>query len=496
MNPEVKIKISALDQSKAAFQSVEKSIDRVDNSAAGMRKRLESLQPTFKKMAAAGAVAFGAIAVGVGKMTQEAARAEGSWNKFNTVFGDGADDMRDWIGQIRKEMPLATHEIARMAADLQDLLVPMGLTRENAQDLTEGFVDLANKLAAFNDVDPTEVLEAFKSGLSGSSEPLRRFGINALDSSVELEALNTGLIETGTTLMDLDPITRSQIKAQALLSLAVKQSSDAVNGFEVNNDSLIRRQQALQATISELSVTLGTAFLPIIDDAVKAITPIIEKVAAWVEQNPELTRNIIIATAAIAGLIAVVGAIGIAMMALNPIGIIIVGAIAGISAIVYALTNTLKMFGLTWGEVWNTAKSLFAGFVNFTIGLAEGWANSWIGAVNMVIDALNSIQVSIPDWVPKIGGSSFGINIPKIPEMKIPRLAEGGIVTRSILANVGEAGPEAVIPLDRMSDFGSGTGGGMTIVNNFNGTFLEDRQAARRMGDEIMRTLQQQTRLA
>jgi len=72
-------------------------------------------------------------------------------------------------------------------------------------------------------------------------------------------------------------------------------------------------------------------------------------------------------------------------------------------------------------------------------GIAQLW-NSTVG----------SLSFTVPDWVPKIGGS--GWNVPDIPLM-----GDGGIVTRPTLAVVGEAGPEAVIPL-------SGAGGaGMSV---------------------------------
>ena len=70
-------------------------------------------------------------------------------------------------------------------------------------------------------------------------------------------------------------------------------------------------------------------------------------------------------------------------------------------------------------------------------------------AVNTIIGALNRIQVSIPDWVPGIGGKSFGINLPLAPEVKLPRLAEGGIVRKPTLALIGERGHEAVVPLSK-----------------------------------------------
>lgn len=58
-----------------------------------------------------------------------------------------------------------------------------------------------------------------------------------------------------------------------------------------------------------------------------------------------------------------------------------------------------------------------------------------------------------PSWIPGIGGNSWSI-----PEMTVPALAKGGIATAPTLALIGEAGPEAVVPLDRGREFGWGSG--------------------------------------
>jgi phage-related minor tail protein len=77
------------------------------------------------------------------------------------------------------------------------------------------------------------------------------------------------------------------------------------------------------------------------------------------------------------------------------------------------------------------------------------------------VSAYNSIPL-LPDLpkvpnlpVPQIGGTPTQV----AGRMGLPRMAEGGIVSSPTLALIGEAGPEAVVPLDRM-----GTGGGV-IVN-------------------------------
>jgi len=67
------------------------------------------------------------------------------------------------------------------------------------------------------------------------------------------------------------------------------------------------------------------------------------------------------------------------------------------------------------------------------------------------------LSFKVPGWVPGLGGKGFDVP-------NIPMLAAGGIVNSPTLAMIGEAGPEAVIPLDRMGDFGGG--GSVTIHVN------------------------------
>lgn len=72
----------------------------------------------------------------------------------------------------------------------------------------------------------------------------------------------------------------------------------------------------------------------------------------------------------------------------------------------------------------NTVKNT----INGLIGSVEGMLNAVIRGINWLISQLNKINFDIPDWVPAIGGKSFGLSIPKISETKLPRLANGAVI--------------------------------------------------------------------
>ena len=113
--------------------------------------------------------------------------------------------------------------------------------------------------------------------------------------------------------------------------------------------------------------------------------------------------------------------------------------------IVDVAAGILKKLVEWFGWMWDSVK----GVLNGVIGGWEGMVNSVIRGINRMVSALNGLSFSIPSWVPGLGGKSFGLSLPTVPTISLPRLAEGGIVTQPTTAIVGEAGPEAVIPLDR-----------------------------------------------
>lgn len=134
-----------------------------------------------------------------------------------------------------------------------------------------------------------------------------------------------------------------------------------------------------------------------------------------------------------------------------------------------ALGNLLNAFLRNVDNIFQSIKRIFGGIIDFVTGVFTGnWDRAWqgivdifggimdglkavikaplngvIGLINMAIDGLNRISFTMPDWSPIMPGKHFGVNLPKMPY-----LAKGGIVDSATLAVVGEAGKEAVMPLE------------------------------------------------
>lgn len=131
-----------------------------------------------------------------------------------------------------------------------------------------------------------------------------------------------------------------------------------------------------------------------------------------------------------------------------------------------------KIFTDLWDSIKNT--------VNGIMETIETMVNGVIDGINSVIDTLNSIRFTIPDWVPKWGGKSFGLNIPNISwRLELPRLAEGAVIppNREFLAVLGDqkSGTNIETPLEtmvqafRMAMNESGGGRSQTIILQLNG---------------------------
>lgn len=128
-----------------------------------------------------------------------------------------------------------------------------------------------------------------------------------------------------------------------------------------------------------------------------------------------------------------------------------------------------NIFSGEWGAAWENVKNIFANAFGGLVELAKTPINAIISLINKLFASIGNVSLSIPDWVPGMGGQTFGFEMPQIP-----KLANGGVVTKPTTALIGEgAESEAVLPLSKLESLladHSSSAGSSNITINFNPT--------------------------
>jgi hypothetical protein len=260
--------------------------------------------------------------------------------------------------------------------------------------------------------------------------------------SAVTDALTRALGGNMTALGRLAPEFREMVKEGASFDDIMAEIAGTMGGAASEAANTAQGQfKRLGVALSETKESIGAALLP----AIQAVLPLLQTMATWAQNNPQAFMIIAGALGAIALSIM---AINIAM-ALNPLGLIVIGVVALVAGLALAyqrfesvrtvvdfLFNALKI-GI------DNAINNFRTMLNIVKAVFNGIGSAWN-------NTFGQISFDIPN-IPGLPGRGTKIQFPKIPA-----LADGGIVTGPQLALIGEAGPEAVIPLDRMGSMGGG----------------------------------------
>lgn len=123
----------------------------------------------------------------------------------------------------------------------------------------------------------------------------------------------------------------------------------------------------------------------------------------------------------------------------------------------YSLTEFLAgVFTGDWGRAWEGIKGLLKTVINGIIDLLNAMIARLVSALNSVIGAANQLSFTVPDWVPGIGGNTFGVSMRPVSVPQIPRLAQGAVLpaNKPFLAVVGDQrrGTNIEAPLDTIRE--------------------------------------------
>lgn len=293
-----------------------------------------------------------------------AADAEEAANKFDVVMGGSATRVRQRLEELTATIPLTRSEMERMSAGIQDMLVPMGVARDRAADMSAGMVELAGDLGSFNNVPTTQVLEAMQSALAGASEPMRRFGVDTRVTRLEALALEEGLIEEG---QQLDNTTT----ALAVMAAVQRDSTDAIGDAARTTDSATNSVRFLWRDIKQLAITIGQTLMPV-------ITPWIGRLREVVGWFDDLSPGVKSAILVVGGLAAALGPLLVVFGTLITTGGAVIGvlsgfgpAIAAVVAVVGGMTAAWALFDDEIKAVWSAVKPIMQAIMDVQKAVAK-----------------------------------------------------------------------------------------------------------------------------
>lgn len=294
-----------------------------------------------------------------------------------------------------------------------------------------------------------------------------------------------------TALEKLDPSLRDVIKSGADFDTVGGSLTDTFGGAASEAAATAEGQfKVFGLQIDNAKESIGKLILPIIT----ALIPHLLTVADFLAENTTLFAIIGGVIGVVAGAVVllnfamtaylaiqklVTAAVGLfnAIMNMNPIMLVVLAVMALIAIFILLqrrfdfvgkamevlssiFTTAKDLIMRAWGAVSRFFTRLPGMFRRIGTSVFNALTAPYRKAFNLISrlwnSTIGSFSISIPSWVPVVGGKSF--SFPQMPT--IPALADGGIVTRPTLALVGEAGPEAVIPLNRAM----GGGMGVTVI--------------------------------
>ena len=276
----------------------------------------------------------------------------------------------------------------------------------------------------------------------------------------------------------------------------------------------------ITAKISEISARIAEAMPQIIQTIVNLITTLVQTIATMAPQIVEGAVTLftglvdalpIILPVLIQGIADLIAAI---VQALPGMAVSLIQAAVSIAQTLWqgvqqVFGSVVSWFGSIFGQAWEAIKKKFAGWGKFwgdlwekikkkfsDIGSSIGSAisdtvksgiNGVLSTIESVINGGISLLNGAIDLINKIPGVSIG----KIGRLSLPRLAQGGVLYGAQTVIAGEAGPEAIIPLDKlfaqmdkMANTIVGAGGGVTI-----NVYGAEGQNVRQLAEEVSKAL-------
>jgi hypothetical protein len=399
---------------KERVRGVRAELGKTDVKMQKLMARTKKFGQGMKEM---GMKAFAGIVLPLGflgnKMINAARDAEEARSKFGTVFKDISGASEAAADSLATSFGLAGTKARELLGDTGDLLTGFGFAQKEALDVSTRINELAVDLASFTNYagGAEGASAALTKALLGERESLKSLGIAISEENVKQEI--AVLMAQGRTFQTL-----RQAKAHATLSLAVKQSKNAVGDFARTSASLANQERLLAADTQNMAEEFGKLLMPIKLVIVQGLSTMFK----WLNSlSPEAKKFTLI-------LVGVVFAAGALLTVLGALAFILPAIAAGVALIASPfLLIPLAIAAVVAALVW-----AYKNFESFR-ALVDGVGAAIAGAFDVYVSMINGAVDTITDaWATVSNffglGGSVDVNSASRTDVNVNLVAPAGTV--------------------------------------------------------------------
>lgn len=341
-----------LDDSKYTSKS-----KKAGQDADNFGSKLQSASLQLAALGAAATLALTQVVTYLDKAVDAAVRQQNALMGLSSVAKGTGNDI-GLVTQAAKDLSSdGLMPLGDAATGLKNLLAA-GFSLDEAVQLMNRFKDSA----AFGRQGALD----FGQAIVGATEGIKNGNSMLVDNAGVTKNLSLMLQEAGFSAQDLMKASTDTGVRMAIFNGIIKETSNQVGDAQKLSESFGGAQARMKTQVTNLSAALGTALQPILTKIMEKLSPIIDKIMQFVQENPKLVAVIaIVATAALA-LVAVLGLFGAlvgAIMSLAPLFSAIAAVIGGITApalaVIAAVIGAVILVVVTMRQHWQTIVELF-----------------------------------------------------------------------------------------------------------------------------------------
>lgn len=429
-NTQIKAIITADDRASAVVANFGKNVDSTSNKLQNFGQKAQGALAGITAIGVGAGLALSRLVDVLGDSVDAANKNQAALTGLASVaraFGTSQEAANKAARDLAGDGLLSVTDAAK---GLKNLLAS-GFSLPQAVTLMNRFKDSA----AFG----RQSALSFGDAVASATEGIKNGNSILVDNAGVTKNLSVILTEAGYSAQDLQKATTDVNVRQALFNGILKETNAQLGDAAKLADSFAGRQAVLTAQTTILKERLGTALQPILLNLLQTITPIVEKISAWIEKHPQLAATIVIGTAVFLGLLAVLAGIAVLVgglvIAFGALGAAIVGGVGIAIAAVGALAVAVV---LNWDKIRNKISQL-PDWVRSATELAGQALLRLLGPIGVVVANIGKI-FDMLSKVKSLGGS-IGAGF---KPLQIPGFAQGTNYAPGGAAIVGERGPELV----------------------------------------------------